>query len=60
MTLDSLTPLPAPDLPAPGRAVRVGAGRLTDPAQQQVTDALGTFSALFDRLDPGQDGPALL
>ncbi|MDY3048941.1 MAG: AMP-binding protein [Rothia sp. (in: high G+C Gram-positive bacteria)] len=60
MTLDSLTPLPAPDLPAPGSAVRVGAGRLTDPAQQQVTEALGTFSALFDRLDQGQDGPALL
>lgn len=59
MTLDSLTPLPAPALPGPGDVVRVGADQPASPAQQ-VTEALHTFSTRFAELERGQDAPALV
>lgn len=59
MTLDSLTPLPAPALPGPGSVVRVGADQPTSPTQQ-VTEALYTFSTCFTELERGQDAPALV
>lgn len=60
MTLDSLSPLPAPALPGPGSAVHVGADQPAACPAQQVTEALHTFSTRFTELDKGQDAPALL
>lgn len=60
MTLDSLSPLPAPALPGPGSAVHVGADQPAACPAQQVAEALHTFSTRFTELDKGQDAPALL
>lgn len=59
MTLDSLSPLPAPALPVPRAAVRVGTDQPAS-TTQQVAEALNTFSTRFAELERGQDDPALV
>lgn len=59
MTLDSLSPLPAPALPVPRAAVRVGTDQPAS-TTQQVAEALNTFSTRFAELDKGKDDPALV